>query len=172
MKIKILLTSIAFCTLIFAISCEQNRCKTRGTTCQNEGACFDGLCNCTTEFEGDSCQFAVNKKFDNVFGGIRVVSGIAKPDSDDTLIVSRVQGSNTKVILRSVYNPLITFYGTVRNNEIKIKDSVANADGYTYVGGGSLNGELLTLSIRGDSLYLGVPQKSYEFTFAGTKTIK
>jgi hypothetical protein len=167
MKKNILIVCAIFSlvSIVFA-SCEQDRCKTRGTICLNKGTCFDGVCNCPVEFEGDSCNKPVSLKFENVYGGIRVNPG--KQDSDDTLVVS-MEGNN-KIRFFSRYRPLLLIHGTIKNNEVLINETVAAVDGYTYKGSGSLNGLLLSLTMHADSLYMDVPQKSIDYTFAGTKT--
>jgi hypothetical protein len=170
MKYLSLVVGILF--MLVYTSCEQDKCKDRAVVCLNKGVCFDGVCNCPEGFEGDSCQFPVNAKFIGKFGGYRVFppSSVFVQAKPDTFLVFKDGTDNFKVLLYSVFNPLIQLKGVVKKNEIKIGNNLPTEDGYTYTGSGSLNGSLLTLTVKADSLYLGVPQATKEYTFSGGRT--
>jgi hypothetical protein len=166
----ICLIAVGFTTVL--ASCEQDRCKARAIVCLNEGGCFDGHCNCPSDFEGDSCEAPVNKKFVNVYGGIKVFPKKYGSDSDDTMVVSIVNGTNNEIKLYSSKRPLLYMLAKVKNNEITIANKYPAIDGFTYTGNGSLNGKTMVLSIQADSNVNEISQRHFEYTFSGNKTIK
>jgi hypothetical protein len=165
-----LLAIVSFCFItIFTTSCERNRCYTRGIDCQNGGTCFDGLCQCPSGFDGDSCQYAANKKFVSRFGGIYAPSnGVA---SDDTIVVTPGPDNNSIVFYHTKRVPGTTFSAKIKNNDITIA-SFIGPNGYTYSGTGSLNKDIITLTMRSDTMIGGIPlpSKSFGYTFAGNRT--
>jgi hypothetical protein len=151
-------------------SCELDKCKTRDITCLNKGVCFDGKCNCPITFEGDSCQFPMNKKFENIFAGKRITDDPApNNDGPDTMYVFTEVGDNLKIRMSSVLNQLIVLRAKVAQNEFKLTDTLPAVDGYTYSGSGSLNDGFFSVTIQRDSLWLGVPQITRRYTFSGYK---
>jgi hypothetical protein len=148
-------------------SCERNRCKTRGIECQNEGVCNDGNCLCPAEFEGDSCQIATNKKFAGRFEGLFVTVGGVTPSSD-TITVSQIAGKNLGIAWTHDKIKNATIIGSVKSNDIVVP-AMLGANGYTYQGSGSLNKDIITLTMRADSLVGGSSFKSYVYTFAGNR---
>ncbi len=162
------IVSFAFLA-IFSTSCERNRCYTRGTTCQNGGVCFDGLCQCPSGFDGDSCQFAANRKFINRFGGIYAPSNTVA--GDDTIVVSAGADNNSINFYHTKRVTGVSFTAKIKNNDITVP-SVVGANGFTYSGTGSLNKDIFTLTMRSDTLIGGIPlpSKSFGYTFAGNRT--
>jgi hypothetical protein len=148
-------------------SCERNRCITRGTVCLNNGTCNDGNCICPAEFEGDSCQFATNKKYAGRYEGILLFVDSFRIFSD-TITVGQTAGSNLKInwIHDVIKNAIIK--GNVAGNSIVIPPTTC-ANGYTYQGKGSLNKDICTLSMRDDSIVGGSSFKKHQFTFAGNR---
>ena len=172
MKKSILIKSIfiaLFCmgiTTLFS-SCEQDKCKTRDVKCQNGGTCFEGSCNCPSGYEGDSCQTLTNSKFNGNFKGIVVYPNRNPyPYRDaDTILVSQVPGTTNQFQYHSIHSLLTTFTGTVANNNVTIPQQVILTD--TYSGTGSLNGDVITLSMQRDYT---LPNNGTEtFTFVGTR---
>jgi hypothetical protein len=170
-KQSILHTSILLTCLIAVVlqlaSCERNRCVTRGTECLNEGVCNDGNCLCPAEFDGDSCQFASNKKFAGVYEGLFKKVGLITPQSD-TITVKQIPGKNLKISWTSyqLKNAIIT--ANIKSNDIVVPATIS-PDGFTYQGSGSLNKDIITLSMRADSIVGGNSFKSVQFTFGGNR---
>jgi hypothetical protein len=172
----IIITSI--CAIIFMVglvACEQDLCKTRGIKCINSGVCSRGVCSCPTDFEGDSCQFAVNKKFEGKYGGYRQIGYRTAAGTDtvyvipDTFLVYADDASFSKIRFLSVYDPFLTWHAKIRVNELRTIDSTSRDDNYFWTGSGSLNGKLLYVDFDRDSLVNGVPYKSQRITLAGSK---
>jgi hypothetical protein len=157
---------LVVCLVAIAFSaCERDKCVTRGTVCKNQGVCFEGKCNCPLEFDGDSCQFAANKKYVGRFEGVLVDhKGYA---TDDTITV--VQGT-TNLDINWMHIRLVNvgFKGKIKNNDVTIAPFVA-ANGYTYKGSGSLNKDIFTLTMQADSFFGGISLKSATYTFAGNR---
>jgi hypothetical protein len=156
---------IALCAILIS-SCERDRCKTRGIECKNDGVCFDGSCNCTSGWEGDSCQFAVNERFKGTYGGILVFKdGFA---TDDTVAVTPVAGNNLAINFshKRIKNALIP--ALVKQNDITIAPYRA-ANNFTYKGTGSLNKDIYSLTMMADSIENGITYISYEYTFVGSR---
>jgi hypothetical protein len=165
----LILIALQFC------SCERDRCKTRATVCLNNGTCNNGSCICPADFEGDSCQTAMNKKFENTFGGrIVFANGSLYPNGyfiNDTIKVLAKIGDNLGISWTHRHAPItgITFNGKIANNEVTV-DAFKAANGYTYKGTGSLNKDYFTITMQADSLLGGLPLKTYNYTFIGART--
>jgi hypothetical protein len=165
----------AIMVIIGLVACEQDLCKTRGITCVNSGVCSRGVCSCPIDFEGDSCQFPVNKKFAGKYGGYRQIGYRTDLGNDtvyiipDTFLVYTEENSNNKIRFISVYDPFLEWHAKIRVNELRTTDSVSLKDNYFWTGSGSLNGDLLYVDFDRDSLVNGVPYKNYRITLAGDK---
>jgi hypothetical protein len=165
----------AIMLMVSLVACEQDLCKTRGIKCINSGVCSRGVCSCPADFEGDSCQFAVNKKFEGKYGGYRQIGYRTAAGTDtvyvipDTFLVYAEEASFSKIRFLSVYDPFLTWHAKIRVNELRTTDSVSLKDNYFWTGSGSLNGDLLYVDFDRDSLVNGVPYKNYRITLAGAK---
>jgi hypothetical protein len=151
--------------------CEPNKCTQRGTYCKNSGVCNGGNCQCSLEWEGDSCQYPVNKKFISQFWGILAQDG--QVPGQDTITVE-AGTKNTTITFKHISGLVnrinrITFSGSVKNNEINIEPFVSPANGYTYKGNGSLNKDVITLTMRMDTFAGGVSLGGANYTFAGNR---
>lgn len=159
MKRVIFLTILSVIS-IFAIStyfsaCTADSCKTRAVECMNGGTCKDGDCICAKGYEGDSCQFKVNKKFNSHYACVRteLINNIIVDDNDDTLRV-KAEVDKFKVTvysLRDSVNEVLN--GTVDGNTITIPVQTHElyftslSYIYKYYGSGSLNNGVLTLTL-------------------------
>jgi hypothetical protein len=167
---------LAFITLCvmatcFFAACEADKCKTRGVVCQNDGVCYDGICNCPVGFDGDSCQFKENEKFVAKYGGILLSSnGGSSLGTNDTITIVPNTSNKSGIILTGKKNPQkTTFNALVKNNSVTV-DRFLAPNNYVYYGSGSLNGELLSLTMACDSLDVnGSVIKTITYTFAGNK---
>jgi hypothetical protein len=162
---------IAFvCLLALSVqftACERNRCITRGIACQNNGVCNDGNCLCPEGFEGDSCQFATNKKFVGRFEGIFTIADSNQVFSD-TITVAQNAGNNLGINWTHDMIKNAVLKGNIRTTDILIPTFKA-ANGHTYSGSGSLNKDIFTLKLRDDTLVGGNPYKTYNILFAGNR---
>ncbi|MFM2386807.1 MAG: EGF-like domain [Bacteroidota bacterium] len=177
-SIKLRLFTLCLATigmLSVLTSCEQERCKTRGTVCLNGGVCKNGVCSCVPSFEGDSCQFPVNAKFENKYGGYKQIGYRTAAGFDtvyvvpDTFFVYITPGTQDQIQFFSVYTPLLVHHATVRQNELTTTDTIALDDDYHWKGKGSLNGKLMFVDFDRDSLVDGVSFRNYRITMAGSK---
>jgi hypothetical protein len=170
-NIKILLNSLLVIIILVFSACEANKCKTRGIECINNGVCYDGICNCPAGFDGDSCQFTENQKFVAKYGGNLLSStGSSSLGTNDTITIAKNGTTNTGITLTGKKSPEnVTIKGVVKNNAINIVNHV-DSNKYVYNGSGSLNGALLTLTMRADSMDInGVVVKQITYTFSGNK---
>ncbi len=167
---RLALATVSLSAMVFFTACEADKCKTRGIVCLNDGICYDGVCNCPVGFDGDSCQFKENAKFVAKYGGILLSSnGGSTLGTNDTIVIT-AQNNNSGISLTGKKAPQkATFTGVVKNNAITI-DKVLGSNNYRYTGTGSLNGQLLSLTMTADSLDInGGIVNSITYTFAGNK---
>jgi hypothetical protein len=161
------ITSILFILIVNLSSCQPDACVTRDTVCMHGGSCKDGDCICAVGYEGDSCQFRVNEKFDSYYAVIRteLLNNGTTIDNDDTLRIKAgndAQGVKVYSIRDSIFEVLP---GSVIGNKLTIPSK--NIQDSTYIGDGSLNGGVLTLT-----LFKEWPiGKSSKTTFVGYKFI-
>lgn len=157
MKRVVFLTVLSVMS-IFALStyfsaCKPDACKTRAVECRNSGTCLDGNCICAKGYEGDSCQFRVNEKFNSHYACIRteLINGTGINDNDDTL---RVKANNDRFSIQ-IYSIRDSLYevlnATVDGNSITIPtqnhEFPFSATVYKYYGSGSLNSGVLTITL-------------------------
>jgi hypothetical protein len=144
-----------FSLVLYMASCKPDPCKTRAVECNNGGTCKDGDCICAAGYEGESCQFKVNKKFDSYYACSARVELINNTppsnDNDDTL---RIKALNDKfgVKIYSIRDSLIeVLTASVVGNAITIKEQniqfPLTAAIYKYYGTGSLNNGVLTITL-------------------------
>ncbi len=162
-----------FTAVVYLSSCQQNPCKTRAVECKNGGTCKDGDCICTAGYEGDSCQFRTNQKFDSYYACIRtrLINDTQTDDNDDTL---RLKAKNDKFGIQfySVRDSIFeVLNATVNNNYITIPEQRLGYffDTFKYYGNGSLNNGVLTLTVfKERDMQIMTPYKS-KTTFVGYK---
>jgi len=143
---------ILFGMAFYFSACKPNPCVTRAVDCRNGGTCKDGECLCASGYEGDSCQYPVNKKFDSYFACIRtrlVNNDPVSQDNDDTL---RVKAGTDPFSIRfysirdSIYE---TIKANVNGNYVTIPSQDIAFPTYTanYSGNGSINHGVLTITL-------------------------
>jgi len=176
MKKTILYTTILMLS-IFAVTgyftaCKQDSCVTRDVDCMNGGTCKDGDCLCALGYEGDSCQFKVNKKFDSYYACIRtrITNGSLKEDNDDTLHVIAL---NDKLSIRlfSIRDSIVEVIDAkVDGNYVTIPEQTKDFIFYlaTYTGTGSLNNGVLTITLF-RSWMIGTTPMTSKTTYVGYK---
>ncbi len=139
------------CTLYFS-ACKQDPCVIRATDCRNGGTCKDGECICASGYEGDSCQFKVNQKFDSYYACIRtrlINSNPVSQDNDDTLRVKALS-DKFQIQFYSIRDSVTeVLKANVNGNYVTIPSQDLNFPTYTanYYGNGSLNNGVLTLTV-------------------------
>lgn len=145
------------CTLYF-VSCQPDACITRATECKNGGTCRDGDCVCALGFEGDSCQFTVNKKFDGYYAcavASLVKDNPPQSENDDTLRLVMSKTDKFALTMFSVRDSIFERIKlTVSGNYITIpqQDVDFQGDFYRFTGGGSLNDGWLTINLKKEFL--------------------
>ncbi|MBP6624421.1 MAG: hypothetical protein KA198_04575 [Chitinophagaceae bacterium] len=139
-----------FVGVLYLASCNSNPCKTRAVECKNGGTCKDGDCICTSGYEGDSCQFRVNEKFDSYYACIRtsLINDVQTDDNDDTLRI-KIKNDKFGIKLYSIRDSIFeVINGTVNNNFITIPEqTLFFLDTFNYHGNGSLNNGVLTVTL-------------------------
>jgi len=156
MKKTIFYTALSLITvfgvLFYFSSCKPNPCVTRAVECKNGGTCKDGDCLCALGYEGDSCQFKVNEKFDSYYACIRTRltnNDTISDDNDDTLRVKAINDRFTIQFysIRDSIHEVIK--ATVNDNYVTIPNQQGDASTFfaTYSGNGSLNNGLLTITL-------------------------
>ncbi|MBK7691267.1 MAG: hypothetical protein IPK62_02415 [Bacteroidetes bacterium] len=146
-------------------SCTHDACVARNVVCKNNGVCRDGDCICSSGYEGDSCQFRVNEKFAGSYKCIRTgfINDTIPDDNDDSLII-RANNDKFGITIFSVRDSIINVYkGTVNDNFITIPEQ--NILTNTIIGSGSLNGEVVTITLN-TTWPIGNKSK---ITYAGTR---
>lgn len=167
---------LLFGATVYFSGCVHDACVARNIICQNNGTCRDGDCICPSGYEGDSCQFRVNEKFDGCFKVIRTgfINDTIHDDNDDSLCIRANAASSDKfgITFFSVRDSVIFVYkATVNDNFITVPEqtiidtSVIPEIPYTVSGSGSLNGQVVTITLN-TTWPFGNKSK---FTYAGTR---
>ncbi len=145
----IISTILILCISSFAWqSCQYDACKARAITCQNEGVCDRGMCQCKLGYEGDSCQTPINEKFASHYDMVRteLFSNNPVPFNDDDTIYMYANTLERNIVnFYSIKDSSIELRGNVRENALTIPEQII--DSITYRGEGSLNGDNLTMMI-------------------------
>jgi hypothetical protein len=161
-----------FAMTAYFSACKPDPCVTRAVECKNGGVCADGNCICEVGYEGDSCQFRVNEKFNSHYACIRtrITNGTIKDENDDTL---RVKALNDKFSIQfySIRDSITeVIKGTVNGNYIDIPDQ--NIDFVTYLanykGNGSMNSGVITITLN-RSWLIGFVNYTSKTTYVGNK---
>lgn len=161
-----------FAFVLYFAACKPDPCVTRAVDCRNGGTCKDGTCICALGYEGDSCQFRVNQKFDSYYACIRtrITNGaLPSEDSDDTL---RVKAMNDRFSIQfysirdSVYEVV---NGTVNGNYITIPQQERDFGTYKvlFTGNGSMNQGVLTITLN--KTWTNVTPFTSKTTYVGYK---
>ena len=164
---------VSFFTITFYFtSCQPDPCITRHIECQNGGTCKSksGYCICASGYEGDSCQFLVNKKFNGTYKGVvaMLIDNTTNFNNDDTLILLADSILKYKVSISSVRTPTLIQTANALANTLTINYQLLA--GFEYSGVGSLNNDtVLTLSVKADSVVNGIVAKTITYTFVGFK---
>jgi hypothetical protein len=159
---KVLTSLFVFFAFTFLVSCERDRCKTRGINCLNEGVCYDGECNCPLGWTGTLCDTMESFPFTGKYGGIRVFdNGYA---TDDTLDV--FNNTNKTIILNP--NTILPVTGNVQNNQFFVPKTAYGIN-TVLSGTGVLNVDRLSMTVYVDSVVNGVKLKGYKYTFSGDR---
>lgn len=146
-------------------SCVHDACVARNVTCKNNGTCRDGDCICPSGYEGDSCQFRVNQKFAGYYKVIRTgfINDTVPDDNDDTICI-RSNNDKFGITFFSIRDSIVNVYtGTVNDNFINVPEQTILFT--TTAGSGSLNGEVVTLTLN-STWPIGNKSK---ITYAGTR---
>ncbi len=147
---------LLFGSTAYFSSCVHDACVARNVTCKNNGTCRDGDCICPSGYEGDSCQFKVNQKFAGYYKCIRTgfINDNTPYNNDDSICI-RANNDKFGITFFSIRDSIIFVYkGTVNDNFITVPEQVIvdtslNPDvSYTVSGNGSLNGEVITLTLN------------------------
>ncbi|MBL7766215.1 MAG: calcium-binding EGF-like domain-containing protein [Chitinophagaceae bacterium] len=145
-----------FGAAMYMSSCKPNACITRAVECKNGGTCRDGDCICASGYEGDSCQFTVNKKFDSYYACIRtrLINETTIEDNDDTLRVKPLSTDKFGIRIYSIRDSVYEVLSAkVNGNYITIPEQTFFwADTLKYYGSGSLNNGVLTLTVYSEKL--------------------
>ena len=141
-----------YCSTTYFSACKPDQCKNRATVCANGGTCVDGDCVCAVGYEGDSCQFRVNDKFDGVYACIRTRltnADTISEGADDTLHVKAL-GDKFKIQFNSIRDSVYeVIQATVTGNYVTIPEQQIDFPLFKaqYSGYGSLNSGVLTLTL-------------------------
>lgn len=142
---------------MFFTACQPDACVTRATECKNGGTCRDGDCVCALGYEGDSCQFTVNEKFEGYYACAKAskLNDNPQTEDDDTLRLKMVPGNRFGLTMYSVRDSIYErIYCTVSGKYITIpqQDIQFVGDYYRYTGSGSLNDGWLTIDLKKEFL--------------------
>lgn len=168
MKTKYIFGLLLLCigTLVSLNSCQYNACKARAVECMHQGVCNDGKCICINGWEGDSCQTGINEKFDSYYAMVRteIINNSVKKDGDDTLRVIADASVRNKVSIYSIRQPDVIWVGQVSGNLLLVEEQTIGIQ--TYHGSGSLNDQVLTLTMYDENPLFGLSSK---ITYVGYK---
>lgn len=146
------------CSALFFSSCNPDACVTRATECKNGGVCRDGDCYCALGYEGDSCQFTANKKFDGYYAcavATLVKDNPPQTENDDTLRLKMISNDRFGLVMYSVRDSIYERINLkVSGNYITIpqQDIYFVGDLYRFTGSGSLNDGWLTIRLKKEFL--------------------
>ncbi len=167
-SLSILSVLVAFGLTAYLNACKPDPCVTRNVQCQNNGMCREGDCLCVSGFEGDSCQFQVNEKFESLYACIRtkLINEVLIDDNDDTLqVLKKTDRFGIRFYsIRDSINEVID--ATVNGNFITIpRQEIQNN---AYWGSGSLNKDVLTITLYDSTITLGDTNRAKR-TYVGYK---
>lgn len=139
-----LLSIGAFSTVTY-VSCNPDACK--DVVCSNGGACVDGNCNCTTGYEGTTCQTEVRAKFVKSW----TASDKNVSDSKDlpTYTSNVVAGTTVSDVKISKFSDglfIADVKATVTGTTITVPSQQPDNDGYYVEGSGTYNSTDMTIS--------------------------
>jgi hypothetical protein len=146
-SITAVFTIICFALVVYLSACQPDPCVTRNTICKSGGVCKDGDCICAVGFEGDSCQFRANEKFDSYYSVIRteLINGSIPNLNDDTI---RIKNKNDPqgLLFYSIRDSIFeVINGSALGNKITIPTQTIQDS--TYYGSGSVNDEVITITL-------------------------
>lgn len=140
-----------FGLITYFSSCKPNACVNRNVVCNNGGICRDGDCLCASGYEGDSCQFRVNKKFESYYACLRkeLINGTTDNDNDDTLRIVALSNNKFGIQFYSIRDSIVNVWnGEVNDNYITIKEQTTDNGFNLYTGTGSLNDGVLVITMN------------------------
>jgi hypothetical protein len=154
-KLILSVTSIVF-GIFLLINCSKDACKE--LICQNNGICNEGVCDCTTYYDGKNCEKEVRENYYGSYPGIATAGGQA---SNRTFVVSKHSGGIHKFWLDSKIDCNLT-----SATDFKIPSQEYEDNGLTYQieGSGKFDGNQLTATV--EMSYQGQP---YTMIFVGKK---
>jgi hypothetical protein len=145
---KILLASIAALGMFSTVltSCKSDPCDPSTIVCKNNATCLEGVCQCTSGFEGTNCEILSLSKFLKPGNAPQVYSfrDSVNPTSVFTgdLTITQNALDSTKLNITNIGGFLTTAYavGVVGGNTLSIpSQQLINASTITVVGSGVYN---------------------------------
>lgn len=146
-KIKLLSLAAAMTLGLASLnSCTEDKCK--DVTCENGGACLEGVCDCEDGYEGTNCQTETRVAF---YGSYSVSSGTVTCPVTGNGNISQgtpvsIAESSAGVLKVSVVFAGTALTGTVNGSNLTLDQVTLN--NFTYSGSGSVSGNTLTMSIN------------------------
>jgi hypothetical protein len=127
---------------VFYTSCDKDKCK--DVVCQNSGVCNEGVCTCTTGWEGTLCDTEVRKKFVKTWtASDKLVSTGASLPTYSATITNGTTVTDIKIGHFSGNNSSGSSYfvndvkATVNGNTITVPSQEPDNDDYTVSGTGT-----------------------------------
>lgn len=158
-----LMTIGAFSAITYT-SCKEDKCK--DVVCQNGGSCTEGVCSCTTGYEGTLCETEVRTKFVKTWtASDKDITNVTVPTYNAII----TKGTAVTDILIAKFSDAYFDHdvkATVSGNTISIASQAPDSDGYTVSGTGTYNSTdkkitwsyTLTSPISGSKSYTGTWQ--------------
>ena len=159
--IKILLTvSALFACSAYFSSCENDPCE--DTVCLNAGTCDDGTCTCADGYEGSDCGTLSAEKF----VGQYAVSGTCDGNAYNYAVsITKSATEANKIIIDNFGDlncaPGYAVEAIVDGNSFTLtggpycEEGFSDFTGYSFVGTGTIDGNVITISYNSDYTYQG-----------------
>lgn len=130
----------------FMTSCEEDKCE--GVTCQNDGVCIDGTCDCPDWYTGTNCETATRTKFLGDYTGTETCS-LGSTVTYNVTAATNADGAGF-MTFQNMYN--VGFNGKAQLTGETTFDFVSesqsiNGSTWTLVSGsGSIDGTTITIT--------------------------
>lgn len=121
-----------------AMSCTNDPCEE--VSCQNDGACIDGVCDCPDGFEGPFCEIFDSQQHYGIYSAD--YQGCVNTSSDHKVILRKVDSSAILLLIQQLGDyacpsDTLQFLASLNGNSVEIDSQLVDCGAITYLFDGS-----------------------------------